>query len=871
MRLSSIMRLYRVRLRARLTQEAFAVLGIAIGVSLLYASQVANTSLDSSVQRLTSGIVGHMRFQVSSRDSHGFDQSMLQRIASLHGVQATVPVLEANANLLGPSGERSVDLVGTDLRLARLGGGIARHLGAVPLSGARVLTLPGSVATDIGVDSIRPVTVQIGAGQSRALLVPQFIAAGSDSLGQSPIALASLRTVQMLAGLPERLTSVYVRSARGLDRTVQAELTRLAGGRLNVRSADVAVTLFRRAAGPVDQSTGLFSALSALVGFLFAFNALMLTVPQRRSLIEDLRLDGYTRSMIVQVLGLDALVLGVIASALGLLLGEILSVALFSTSPGYLSFAFPIGAERVVTFRSVAFAVLGGLVAATAGVLVPLQAAIAERPVRVAPAPVPRARARSRTLLAVSGACLVGTTAILLQAPQAAIVGIVSLTAALLLCLPALLGLAVRGGERLQRTIGGAASYLAVIELRSRTHRARSLAIAATGAIAVFGSVSIQGARGNLQRGLDASARGIDSGGAVWITPRAASNSFATTPFRDLYRPALARLQGVRSVGLYRGSFLDWGSRRVWVLAPPRSNPEPIAGSQIVAGSDAQAESRLHGEGWIVLSRAIAVEHHLRIGQVFTLPSPRPLRMRVAALGTNLGWPPGAAVLNAEDYARAWGSADPSAYQLQLVPGASPAEVRRAAGRLLQRAPVSAGSGALLVPSAANGAGAGGTGPAGEPGAPPPLLAQTMAQRERMHESQAAQGLARLTQIRSLVLIAAVLAMAAAMGAMIWQRRARLADMKVDGFSRLVLWRALLWESAILLGVGCALGAAFGLYGELLLTRALSVVYGFPVIEVSPLPAALGSFALITAVAVSIVALPGYLAARVPATVGLQE
>ena len=32
------------------------------------------------------------------------------------------------------------------------------------------------------------------------------------------------------------------------------------------------------------------------------------------------------------------------------------------------------------------------------------------------------------------------------------------------------------------------------------------------------------------------------------------------------------------------------------------------------------------------------------------------------------------------------------------------------------------------------------------------------------------------------MLIAAMLAMGAAMGAMIWQRRSQLADMKVDGF-----------------------------------------------------------------------------------------
>jgi putative ABC transport system permease protein len=151
------------------------------------------------------------------------------------------------------------------------------------------------------------------------------------------------------------------------------------------------------------------------------------------------------------------------------------------------------------------------------------------------------------------------------------------------------------------------------------------------------------------------------------------------------------------------------------------------------------------------------------------------MRFRIAALGTNLGWSPGAVIMNADDYARAWGSPDPSAYQLTIAAGASVAAVAGEAKRAL--------------------------------GPQSGLHVETAAQRERMHYSQAAQGLSRLTQIRSLVLIAAVLAMAAAMGGMIWQRRARLADMKVDGFSGSVLWRALLWESTILLGVGCALGA----------------------------------------------------------------
>jgi putative ABC transport system permease protein len=837
-KLSSILRLYRVRLRARLTQELFAVLGIAIGVALLFASQVANTSLDGSVQRLSSGIVGQMRFQLAARDSSGFDERLLAEVASLRGVQAAVPVLELNANVVGPSGQRSVDLVGTDPRLARLGGRIAQHLGALRLAGsARVFTVSAGLAKGLGVPSIRPVELQIGATAIKALLVPELLENGAGGLGGSPIALAPLATVQRMSGMRGRLTSIYVRVPASAAVSVKASLRRLAAGRLNVGPADITSRLFRRAAGPVDQSTALFSALSALVGFLFAFNALMLTVPQRRSLIEDLQLDGYTRRMIVEVLLLDALVLGVLASLLGLVLGEVLSLALFSANPGYLSFAFPIGSERIVSWSSVAFALAGGLLAAIAGVLVPLRGAIVDRH-DGAPASRPL-YGRRWLLLAAAAGCLVATTVILIAATQAAIVAIVSLTAALLLCLPALLDLAVTVSERLQRLISGGASYLALIELRSPSNRARSLAIAATGAIAVFGSVSIQGARGSLQRGLDDSARAIDSGGDVWVTPNGAANSFATTSFADLDGPALARLAGVRSVQRYRGSFLDWGDRRTWVLAPPRADEHPVGASQIVSGDVGLANARLRGHGWVVVSRAIADEHHLRVGQSFTLPTSHPMTLRVAALSTNLGWSPGALVLNADDYARAWGSNDLSAYELEIAAGASAGAVKHEAQR-------------AIGPNSG-------------------LHVQTRTQRERLHFAQAAQGLSRLTQIRTLVLIAAVLAMAAAMGAMIWQRRARLAEMKVDGFSRSVLWRGLLWESAILLGVGCTFGAVFGLYGQLVLSRALSHVNGFPVIEHSPLTAALTSLALITAVAVAIVAIPGYAAARVRPSVGLQE
>jgi putative ABC transport system permease protein len=838
MRLSSIFLLYRLRLRTRLVQELFAVMGIAVGVALLFASQIASTSLDGSVQQLTKGIVGNMRYQLAARGPEGFAEGVLAEVQHLPGVRAAEPVLEARANVIGPTGQESVTLIGTDPRFARQGGPLLRHFTAAQLARQQAFALPEPIAQAIGLLSLQSVPLQIGGRTVQGFLGAELLSSDIGTLVDSPVALAPITYAQQLADMPKRLSRIFVRSAPGREAEVHAELVRLAGDRLNVAPADFDATLFAQAANPANQSASLFSAISALVGFLFAFNAILLTVPQRRHLVEDLRLDGYPRRTILQVLLFDALALGIVASLVGLLLGGLVSLAIFNANPGYLSFTFSVGAQRIITWRCYAIAVGGGLLAACVGVLGPLRADVFSNLLLLGSGSVPQ-RKRTELTLAAGLCFLAFTTAVLLLRPQDAIAGIVSLVVALLLLLPMLLSGVVLLFDRLQGQVKGAAPYLAVVELRSRVNRARSLAIAATAAIAVFGSVAIQGAHANLQQGLDRSSHDLAAIADLWISVSGSQNVLATTPIQSISLAALQHLRGVRAVRPYRAGFLNYGDRRVWVMAAPRDANQPIPPSQLVSGSLAAATARFREGGWAVISQAIASEHHLRIGQSFLLPAPRPLTLRVAGLSTNAGWPPGAIMLNADDYARAWNSQAASAYNVILAPGTNAQAARREIVRAL-------------------GPGSG-------------LVVETAPQRQERQRATSRQGLSRLTQISTLVLIAAIFATATAMCAMIWQRRPRVADMKVDGFGRGVLWRALLCETALLLGAGCSIGALFGLYGQLLLSHALASVTGFPVVLSIGAPVALISLAVVTMLAVSIVALPGYLAVRVRPALSFQD
>jgi putative ABC transport system permease protein len=825
-----VLYLYRVRMRRRFIHELFALVGIAVGVALLFASQVSTASLTGSVEQLSSGIVGRARFQLAARTPDGFSQRLFDEVQRLPGVQSAAPVLEAQASVVGPAGEQSVDLIGTEPRFARLGGPLLRHFTAAQLAKQQGIALPTLVAHTIGAGPLQTVKLRVGAKLLTAFVGAELTAWEIGALAHSPVAVAPLAYAQRITDMPGRITSVFVLPRPGADRVVQTGLMRLATGRLDVQPADFDATLFRNAALPTTESTELFAALSALVGFLFAFNAMLLTVPRRRKQVADLRLDGYGPSTVIKILLFDALVLGVAASIVGLVLGEILSIDLFHANPSYLSFAFPVGSQRIVTWRSITLAAVGGLLASAIGVLLPLRREILiSRPRSLAHAhPV---SAPNRWPLFGGIACLALTTGVVIFVPQVAVIGVVSLVVAMLLLLPGLVGAVLAVVEWLSADVRALAPFIAVRELRSSTTRARTIAVAATGAVAVFGSVAISGAHTNLLRGLYRLDHEVSGVADIWIAPPGVSNLLTTAPFRAIDTTTLRRLPGVREVRVYRAGLLDYGQRRVWVLAPPRVATQLVPVRQIVAGNAALATSRIRGGAWAAVSQTIANERHLRVGETFTLPAPQPTTFRVAALITNMGWSPGAIIINADEYARAWGSADPGAYNVMLKPGASPPAVEREIRHAL--------------------------------GAASGLGVYTLAQLDRRKGAATRQGLVQLTQISEMVLLGAILAMAAAMGSMLWQRRPRLAQLKLDGLSDAAVWRALLLETSLLLAAGCSIGAIFGLYGELVMTRALVVVTGYPVISSLGVLVAIGSFALVSVVAVVIVAIPGYLAARV--------
>lgn len=439
-------------------------------------------------------------------------------------------------------------------------------------------------------------------------------------------------------------------------------------------------------------------------------------------------------------------------------------------------------------------------------------------------------------MLTVSLSLFAAAAVVLVWLPSAALVASGMLALATLCAIPATFALALRSTEAVVSRIPRL-STVTVALLAMRATTLRSLALAATGAMAVFGSVAIGGARDDLLSGLEAYASDHAGTADIWVVnPR---DNQATNDFRarDL-EAQIEAVPGVAKVRHYRGGFLDVDGRRMWVIARPSDDAVMVPASQLVRGDLRAANARLQTGGWIAVSDKFARDQGVGPGERVTLPTPTgAASYRIAATTTNLGWAPGALILNGDDYRRSWARPAPTALEVDVASDVRLAEVQAA----IQRA-MGPGSG---------------------------LRAHTAGEYSRQMNASTRQGLRRLSQISLLLLVGAVLAMAAAMGAAIWQRRASLAALRIQSFRPRQLWLLLLLEAGVVLGAGGLTGALGGIYGQLGADRYLEVVTGFPIASSAAGWQTLETVFIVVVVAVSVVAIPGWFAARVPPRLGL--
>jgi putative ABC transport system permease protein len=608
-------------LAARRGRTALSVVGIALGIGVLYASLATDAGIAASIDRTVRDLVGRADLRIESFGETGLTAASLSAIEDAPGVAVAAPALQRRT-YLAPSIDdpnavpAPVTALGIDpgrepaVRDLTLASG--RPLSGPDAAEALVTqTLAAANRTEVG----GTVTFQGLAGTVDLKVVGILAGDGPIVGSEGRTVVLPLRTMQrafedptvnrvdIVAG--EGATPVEVAAALGVALTTEPYVLS--------SPSDVATSL-RSSTADFRGTTALIAAVALFVGAFLIFNTLSMTVSERVRELGLLRAAGATRGQLVWFVVAQAIALGLAGSlaglAIGLVLGELMAADVRSI--GSIPF------DRVdPSLGSVVAVVAIGLGVTIAASLEPARRAGSIPPVealRERLDPASARRARLRWLIAVFVA--VGLAGLLVWPRDAGLAGLARSAAVYLvlflavLAAPAVLGalgrvagLPFRFAFRLEERLARAS----IVRDRSRTTLTfGALAIALAMVVAV-GEVAHQSRLA----------------AAAWLNDVIPGDELLTSirPVA-LDEDAISELQGVDGVERVSPIALFEVARngvRIDAAAIRGGDLLDDGRLRFVAGERVAALNALDGGGAAILPRSVADQTGLGVGSTLTL------------------------------------------------------------------------------------------------------------------------------------------------------------------------------------------------------------------------------------------------------------
>ncbi len=306
-----------------------SILGVALGVAVVVSIDLANTGARQAFELSAETVTGRATHQVVGT-AEGLDEAVYRRLRLDLGLRDAAPVVEGFARAPAYAG-RTFQILGID-----------------PLAEAPFRPYTGGVDSDLDLSAFvarpatallaRPTAAELGlaigdtlalrvGGVDRQLRLVGLIEPGDERSARAidNLLVVDVATAQELFGRPGRLSRIDLLVPDGAAGA--ALLRRLEA----VLPAGVEVARSSARTETVEQMTRAFnlnltalSLLALVVGMFLIYNTMTFSVVQRRALVGRLRALGVTRREVFTLILGEALVIGVVGTALGLLLGLVL-------------------------------------------------------------------------------------------------------------------------------------------------------------------------------------------------------------------------------------------------------------------------------------------------------------------------------------------------------------------------------------------------------------------------------------------------------------------------------------------------------------------------------------------------------------------
>jgi putative ABC transport system permease protein len=315
-------------LRARVQRTLLTAVGIVLGVGIVFGVLTLSNTMSSSFEELFTRAYGSADLTVTAAGgSGGFDQKAVEEVRGYEEVESAAPRYSLSSSLIldrrqnnGLPEVRSMRLFGVEPKSAKLATGFELTDGHFPQSG-KELTLDGGSAKRAGLRIGDRVTVGTPEGPKKLKLVGLLRIPGG-SFGGLAFGMAPLPFAQNAFHKQGQISGIAVEAAGGVSVSdLRERLDRRLGEGLQAERSESRTQSISGQLQGFKIALLFFAGTSLFVGAFLVFNALSMTILERTRELGMLRALGSTRAMIARSVIVEAMLLGMIGSLLGVLFG----------------------------------------------------------------------------------------------------------------------------------------------------------------------------------------------------------------------------------------------------------------------------------------------------------------------------------------------------------------------------------------------------------------------------------------------------------------------------------------------------------------------------------------------------------------------
>ncbi len=586
------------------------VLGVALGVAVVIAIDIANAAARRGFEQSASAVTGRATHEVRGGPS-GLPEDLLARVRLEGVVDAVAPVVEGIVLALDldrqPLLLLGVDPLSEGPFRGPLGGGFRAEPGfARFFTDDRGVLVGAGLARRYGLRIGSPLRVQV-EDRIETLEVLGLVHPGPEAVGAAldGLVLMDVGSAQRLLGRRGRLTRLDLIASP----TEAARIERLLppGARL-VPTRERLDTIGQLTAAFSLNLTAL-SLLALVVGMFLIYNTVTFSVVQRRAVLGTLRALGTTPAQVFALVLLETAAASAVGTLLGLGLGWLLgqgAVRLVTRTINDLYFLLSVTGAPLTPLAVAKAAALGIGAGVLAAVPAALEAAGVEPVLALRPSTLASSSRRLVPRVAAAGALLAALGAgALAAAPRSLAVSFAGLFG-IVLGLALLVPLATVGAMPLltppAAALAGTLGRLATRTVARSVGRTGVAVAALTVAVSVTIGVSlmIQGFRATVLNWLEVSLRAD-----VFIAAPLPGGARTTPSLPPDLIPRVAAVPGVAAVETFRAVRVGSPSGEVHLAVADPRRERPAALYRFAGGSPAEIWRRVT-EGAVIVSEPFA-------------------------------------------------------------------------------------------------------------------------------------------------------------------------------------------------------------------------------------------------------------------------